>query len=87
MEKKLKMVKDIAVNYKEMREENINGVLAQNTKLIEECNKLRKMNDEYKRNIKNHEKELSDLIRKKDKTAQIKKLDDTINLKGINKRL
>jgi hypothetical protein len=87
MEKKLKMVKDIAVNYKEMREENINGVLAQNTKLIEECNKLRKMNDEYKRSIKNHEKELSDLIRKKDKTAQIKKLDDTINLKGINKKL
>jgi len=87
MEKKLKMVKDIAVNYKEMREENINGVLAQNTKLIEECNKLRRMNDEYKRNIKNHEKELSDLIRKKDKTAQIKKLDDTINLNGINKKL
>jgi hypothetical protein len=87
MEKKLKMVKDIAVNYKEMREENINGVLAQNTKLIEECNNLRKMNDEYKRSIKNHEKELSDLIRKKDKTAQIKKLDDTINLKGINKKL
>lgn len=70
-----------------MREENINGVLAQNTKLIEECNKLRKMNEEYKRNIKNHEKELSDLIRKKDKTSQIKKLDDTINLKGINKKL
>ncbi len=37
-----------------MREENINGVLAQNTKLIEECNKLRKMNDDYKKNIKNH---------------------------------
>lgn len=50
------MVKDIAVNYKEMREENINGVLAQNTKLIEECNKLRKMNEEFKRNIKNYEK-------------------------------
>ena len=45
MEKKLKMVKDIAINYKDMREENINGVLAQNTKLIEECNKLRKLND------------------------------------------
>jgi hypothetical protein len=52
MEKKLKMVKDIAVNYKEMREENINGVLAQNTKLIEECNKLRKMNEDFKKNIK-----------------------------------
>ena len=47
------MVKDIAVNYKEMREENINGVLSQNTKLIEECNTLRTMNEEYKKNIKN----------------------------------
>ena len=45
------------------------------------------MNDEYKKNIKNYEKELSDLIRKKDKTAQIKKIDDSINLKGINKKL
>lgn len=81
------MVKDIAVNYKEMREENINGVLAQNTKLIEECNKLRKMNEEFKRNIKNYEKELSDLLRKKDKVTQIKKIDDSMNLKGINKKL
>lgn len=86
MEKKLKMVKDIAVNYKEMREENINGVLAQNTKLIEECNKLRKMNEDFKKNIKVYEKELSDLLRKKDKIAH-KKLDDSINLKGINRKL
>lgn len=86
MEKKLKMVKDIAVNYKEMREENINGVLAQNTKLIEECNKLRKMNEDFKKNIKVYEKELSDLLRKKDKIGH-KKLDDSINLKGINRKL
>lgn len=65
MEKKLKMVKDISENYKEMREENINGVLAQNTKLIEECNKLRSLNDEYKKNIQMYEKELADLLRKK----------------------
>lgn len=81
------MVKDIAVNYKEMREENINGVLAQNTKLIEECNKLRKMNEQYKKNIKNYQKQLSDLLRKRDKTAQIKKMDDSINLKGINRKI
>lgn len=80
------MVKDIAVNYKEMRQENINGVLAQNTKLIEECNKLRKMNEDFKKNIKIYEKELSDLLRKKDKIAH-KKLDDSMNLKGINKKL
>ena len=30
---------------------------------------------------------MSDLIRKKEKTAQIKKIDDTVNLKGINKKL
>lgn len=48
-----------------MREENINGVLAQNTKLIEECNKLRSLNDEYKKNIQQYEKQLADLLRKK----------------------
>lgn len=56
MEKKLKMVKDIAENYKDMREENINNVLAQNTQLIEECNKLRNLNEEYKKNIQQYEK-------------------------------
>jgi hypothetical protein len=54
MDKKLKMVKDISENYKEMREENINSVLVQNTKLIDECNKLRSLNDEYKRNIQQY---------------------------------
>ena len=70
-----------------MREENINGVLSQNTKLIEECNKLRTMNEDYKKNIKNYEKELSDLLRKRDKATQIKKIDDNINLKGINRKI
>ena len=48
-----------------MREENINSVLAQNTKLIEECNRLRSLNQDFKDNIKKYEKELSDLVRKK----------------------
>ena len=61
--------------------------MSQNTKLIEECNKLRTMNEEYKKNIKNFEKELSDLVRKKDKNSQIKKIDESINLKGINRKL
>ena len=87
MEKKLRMVKDIAVNYKEMREENINGVLSQNTKLIEECDVLRKKNDEFKRSIKNYEKELSDLLRRRDKASQIKRADDNLQLGGINQRL
>lgn len=54
--------------------------------MIEECNKLRKMNEDFKKNIKIYEKELSDLLRKKDKIAH-KKLDDSMNLKGINKKL
>ena len=45
------------------------------------------MNEEYKKNIKNYEKELSDLVRKKDRTVQIKKIDESINLKGINRKL
>ena len=87
MEKKLKMVKDIAQNYKEMREENINGVLAQNTKLIEECNKLRNKNEEFKRNIRQYEKELSDLLRKKQRNNSLKREQDSMNLKNINKKL
>mgnify|MGYP001952470679 CR=1 FL=1 len=48
---------------------------------------MRTMNEEYKKNIKNFEKELSDLVRKKDKNTQIKKIDESINLKGINRKL
>ena len=81
------MVKEIAVNYKEMREENINAVLAQNTKLIEECNRLRSLNQEFKDNIKKYEKELSDLIRKKEKAATMKVQKDDFNLKNINDKL
>jgi hypothetical protein len=81
------MVKEIAVNYKEMREENINAVLAQNTKLIEECNRLRSLNQEFKENIKKYEKELSDLIRKKEKAATMKVQKDDLNLKSINDKL
>lgn len=44
------------------------------------------MNEDFKRNIKVYEKELSDLLRKKDKTAP-RKLDESINLKGINRKL
>lgn len=45
-------------------------MLSQNTKLIEECNKLRRLNETFKKNIKIYEKELSDLVRKKDKGAR-----------------
>jgi hypothetical protein len=44
------------------------------------------MNEDFKKNIKNYEKELSDLLRKKDKQVQ-RKLDDSVNFKGINRKL
>lgn len=45
------------------------------------------MNEQFKKNIKGYEKQLSDLMRKKEKTTQIKKLDESINFKHINKKL
>ena len=62
-------------------------MLAQNTKLIDECNKLRTLNDEFKRNIRQYEKELADLMRKKERNNQIRKEQESMNLKGINKKL
>ena len=62
-------------------------MLAQNTKLIEECTKLRSKNEEYKRNIRQYEKELADLLRKKERTNQIKKEQEAFNLNNINKKL
>ncbi len=44
------------------------------------------MNEDFKKNIKVYQKQLSDLLRKKDKQAP-KKLDDSVNLKGINRKL
>ena len=45
------------------------------------------MNEEYKKNIKTYEKELNDLLRRKEKTSQVKKMNESANLKGISKRL
>ena len=70
-----------------MREQNINGVLAQNTKLIEECNTLRTLNEDFKRNIRQYEKELADLMRKKQRNNELRKEQESFNLKGINKKL
>lgn len=56
MNRKLNLIKSTAENYKEIREDNINTILGQNTKLIEECNLLRRSNEVFKRDIKKYEK-------------------------------
>lgn len=45
------------------------------------------MNEEFKDNIKKYEKELADLIRKKEKASTMKVQKDELNLKGINDKL
>lgn len=65
MTKKLYLIKLTSDKLKDIREDNINTILSQNTKLIEECNLLRSENEKYKKEIKNVEKLLSDAIRKR----------------------
>jgi|JI6StandDraft_1071083.scaffolds.fasta_scaffold10338_8 hypothetical protein len=67
MNKKLQLIKSTAENYKEIREDNINTILSQNTKLIEECNQLRNSNASFKNDIRRYEKELAEFMRKKEK--------------------
>ena len=70
MTKKLYLIKLTSDKLKDIREDNINTILSQNTKLIEECNLLRSENEKYKKEIKNVEKLLSDAIRKRQKLKQ-----------------
>ena len=86
MNRKLTLIKNTAENYKEIREDNINNILGQNTKLIEECNQLRRSNETYKRDIKKYEKELGEYMRKKEK-VEVKRKSTGANLAGLNKKL
>jgi regulator of replication initiation timing len=65
MTKKLYLIKVTSDKLKEIREDNINTILNQNTKLIEECNMLRGENEKYRKKIKNVEKLLAEAIRKR----------------------
>ena len=52
---------------KRIRDDNINAILNQNTKLIEECNLLRNENERRKKEIKKVNKLLAEAWRKRDK--------------------
>ena len=67
MTKKLYLIKVTSDKLKEIREDNINTILNQNTKLIEECNMLRSENEKYRKKIKNVEKLLAEAIRRRQK--------------------
>lgn len=67
MTKKLHLIKITSEKLKKIRGENINTILNQNTKLIEECNMLRGENERYKKEMKKIEKLLAEAIRKRKK--------------------
>ncbi|EAR86922.2 WD domain, G-beta repeat protein (macronuclear) [Tetrahymena thermophila SB210] len=82
MTKKLHLIKITSDKLKQIRGDNINTILNQNTKLIEECNLLRGENERYRKEMKKIEKLLAEAIRKRQKLrnqssqnpAQMKKL-------------
>ena len=63
--KKLSLIKETSKKLKKIRNDNINTILNQNTKLIEECNMLRAENESYKKEMKKIEKQLAEAIRKR----------------------
>eukprot|EP00825_Cyclidium_porcatum_P024627 TRINITY_DN2700_c0_g1_i1.p1 TRINITY_DN2700_c0_g1~~TRINITY_DN2700_c0_g1_i1.p1 ORF type:complete len:271 (-),score=65.92 TRINITY_DN2700_c0_g1_i1:114-926(-) len=67
MTKKLYLIKETSKKLKQIREDNINNILYQNTKLIEECNLLRAENEKYRKEIKEIEKLLASAMRKRQK--------------------
>ena len=54
MNKKLWLIEETCKKLKEIREENIDQILTQNTKLIEECNTLRSENEKYSKLVKKY---------------------------------
>ncbi|CAK83220.1 unnamed protein product (macronuclear) [Paramecium tetraurelia] len=63
MTKKLYLIKVTSDKLKKIRDDNINTIFNQNTKLIEECNMLRSENDRYSKKIKHVEKLVKDADR------------------------
>ncbi len=63
--KKLYLIKVTSEKLKVIREDNINTILNQNTKLIEECNMLRGENERYRKERRKIEKLLAEAIRKR----------------------
>lgn len=53
MNRKLWLIDETNKKLKEIREENVDQILNQNTKLIEECNIIRAENERYKKLTRN----------------------------------
>ena len=63
--KKLLLIKENSKKMKKIRNDSINAILAQNTKLIEECNLLREENEKNKKELKSVEFQLTEVMRKR----------------------
>ena len=63
--KKLLLIKENSKKMKKIRNDSINAILAQNTKLIEECNLLREENEKNKKELKSVEFQLNEIMRKR----------------------
>lgn len=96
MNRKLWLIDETNKKLKEIREENVDQILNQNTKLIEECNILRAENERYKKLTRNVQKMLLEAKRMKNKKGQkkpnIKKLvkkyeENTMQLKSQTTQL
>lgn len=95
MNRKLWLIDETNKKLKEIREENVDQILNQNTKLIEECNIIRAENERYKKLTRNVQKMLLEAKRMKTKRIKkpnIQKLvkkyeDNTIQLKNQSTQL
>jgi len=67
MNRKLWLIDETNKKLKEIREENVDQILNQNTKLIEECNIIRAENERYKKLTRNVQKMLLEAKRMKTK--------------------
>jgi len=84
MQKKLYLIDVTSQNMKKLRDDNINTILNQNTKLIEECNLLRTENETQKKEIKKIEKLLHEAIRKREKLRQANQNQNPAMMKQLN---
>lgn len=70
MNRKLWLIDETNKKLKEIREENVDQILNQNTKLIEECNIIRAENERYKKLTRNVQKMLMEAKRMKTKKTK-----------------
>jgi hypothetical protein len=70
MNRKLWLIDETNKKLKEIREENVDQILNQNTKLIEECNIIRAENERYKKLTRNVQKMLLEAKRMKVKKTK-----------------